>query len=233
MGDDGWATTVRLGDGRPRDPSALPPRGPRFLGLAQPGWIIAGAVSIVLIIVGVVIMPGLSSPGRAEPGIGGVGALSTGGVPSTTDPEPSGPASASAEPSVSVSTSPTDPAPVDVEPLQVRVSSSTIGLAGLNGWRVTATIANPAAVDQAWRSLSVQVDLMLGQGAVTSRTAGTQGYVSANNNRLACVSPTTEGVVAAGESITVQFDISVLRLLDRPPHHEQLNDPNCQPPQAG
>ena len=160
------------------------------------------------------------------PDTGGVGALSTADLQSSA-------AATATEPSASVTARPTSPAPGNAKPLQLRVTSSPTGTAGLGGWAVTAAITNPAPVDQAWRSLSVQMDAALSPGAVTSRTPGVQGYVSSSDNRLACVSPTGDGLVKAGATITVQFEISVLRLLDRPPHHEQLNDANCQPPQAG
>ncbi len=228
MRDDDRATIVRLGTGSTRRLDAIAPPGTRSPGLPLPAWIIAGGVSIVLIIVGVVIVPGLLTPGAA-PENGGVGALSTAGVQSSTSPAPT-----QADPSTSASPVPTSPAPVDsARPLQVRVTSSPSGAAGLGGWAVTATITNPASVDQAWHSLSVQVDAALSQSAVTSRTAGVHGYVSASNNRLACVSPTGDGLIGAGATITVEFHIALLRLLDRPPHHGQLDDPNCQPPQAG
>ena len=95
----------------------------------------------------------------------------------------------------------------------------------VTSWDVTVTIANPAAVQQNWTNVSVQMP----QGATVRVEPVTPGTNVYENGQTVCVEPTAVSPVAAISTFDVQFRVT--GVLSDSPQRAQLDDPACVPSQ--
>jgi hypothetical protein len=231
---------VRAFPALPRDPSprrtsegARDQRDRRFLGLALPAWILAGALSVVLIIGGLVILPRIPRGAAPPDGLGdgelGGGIVSTGQSASTPN---GGGAPPGGVPGVSASATTTVvPAPPALEIASFNVETY-LGfldlLPNVLGWKVTFTIHNPADVPQDWENVAVWAN-----GWQTGRLGAiTSGLWVTEAGSLICAGPApgTSPTIAPKGNVTVQFKVASR---EQPRQANPVpNNPNCVAPQA-
>lgn len=206
-----------IGTPKGRDGAA---RGPRFLGLPLPAWVLVAGVCVAALIGALVILPRVSPtrpPAESaiddDAGTIGIGPVPSGGAGVTS------PGSAGGGPSLPSAGASGDAVPATA-PLKISQLTATNRVLG---WRVSITIANPAGIAQDWHNVSVQVE----QGVPLVLDAITPGTRVRDAGRTVCVEPTGPSAIPPGGATVIEFDINVL--LANPPQKSDahLDNPVC------